>query len=584
MTAKSFFGRLVAQTMFYSSQITFVGLAALSMLTPLFAAQPLTPSQNPASFDVIIKSGTVYDGAGAEPKNGDVAIRGDRIAGIGDFKTAKAKTIVEANGLAVAPGFINMLSWSNESLIQDGRSQSELRQGVTTEVMGEGESMGPVNDRVREHMLREQADIKYEIKWNTLAEYLRYLETRGVSCNVASFIGATTIRENVIGFEDKAPTPEQLDQMRELVRKEMEAGALGIGTSLIYPPAFYAKTEELIELCKVAAKYQGKYISHMRSEGNQLLEALDELIRISREAGIPAEVYHIKAAGQQNWGKLDNLLSRIETAQKDGLKITADMYTYTAGGTGLDASLPPWTEDGGYPALFKRLRDPATREKIKAQVKAPTDEWENMYLAAGGPEHILLVGFKSEKLKPLTGKSLAEIAKMRRKDPIDTAMDLIAEDESRIGTIYFMISEENIKKELAKPWISFGSDEASQAPEGVFLKSNPHPRAYGNFARVLGKYVRDEKVIPLNEAVRRLSGLPATNLGLDHRGFIKEGMFADVVVFDPATIADRATFEKPHQYAVGVKHVFVNGVQVIKDGEHTGAKPGRALSGPGKVR
>ena len=584
LTAKSFFGRLVAQTMFYSSQITFVGLAALSMLTPLFAAQPLTPSQNPASFDVIIKGGTVYDGAGAEPKNGDVAIRGDRIAGIGDFKTAKAKTIVEANGLAVAPGFINMLSWSNESLIQDGRSQSELRQGVTTEVMGEGESMGPVNDRVREHMLREQADIKYEIKWNTLAEYLRYLETRGVSCNVASFIGATTIRENVIGFEDKAPTPEQLDQMRELVRKEMEAGALGIGTSLIYPPAFYAKTEELIELCKVAAKYQGKYISHMRSEGNQLLEALDELIRISREAGIPAEVYHIKAAGQQNWGKLDNLLSRIETTQKDGLKITADMYTYTAGGTGLDASLPPWTEDGGYPALFKRLRDPATREKIKAQVKTPTDEWENMYLAAGGPEHILLVGFKSEKLKPLTGKSLAEIAKMRRKDPIDTAMDLIAEDESRIGTIYFMISEENIKKELAKPWISFGSDEASQAPEGVFLKSNPHPRAYGNFARVLGKYVRDEKVIPLNEAVRRLSGLPATNLGLDHRGFIKEGMFADVVVFDPVTISDRATFEKPHQYAVGVKHVFVNGVQVLKDGEHTGAKPGRALSGPGKVR
>ena len=584
LTAKSFFGRLVAQTMFYSSQITFVGLAALSMLTPLFAAQPLTPSQNPASFDVIIKSGTVYDGAGAEPKHVDVAIRGDRIAAIGDFKTTTAKTIVDVNGLAVAPGFINMLSWSNESLIQDGRSQSELRQGVTTEVMGEGESMGPVNDRVREHMLREQADIKYEIKWNTLAEYLRYLETRGVSCNVASFIGATTIRENVIGFEDKAPTPEQLDQMRELVRKEMEAGALGIGTSLIYPPAFYAKTEELIELCKVAAKYQGKYISHMRSEGNQLLEALDELIRISREAGIPAEVYHIKAAGQQNWGKLDNLLSRIETAQKDGLKITADMYTYTAGGTGLDASLPPWTEDGGYPALFKRLRDSATREKIKAQVKTPTDEWENMYLAAGGPEHILLVGFKSEKLKPLTGKSLAEIAKMRRKDPIDTAMDLIAEDESRIGTIYFMISEENIKKELAKPWISFGSDEASQAPEGVFLKSNPHPRAYGNFARVLGKYVRDEKVIPLNEAVRRLSGLPATNLGLDHRGFIKEGMFADVVVFDPATIADRATFEKPHQYAVGVKHVFVNGVQVLKDGEHTGAKPGRALSGPGKVR
>ena len=549
----------------------------LTILLPAFG-------QEPPNFDVIIKGGTVYDGTGAEPRRADLAIRSDRIAGVGDFRSAKAKTVIDAKGLAVAPGFINMLSWSTESLIEDGRSQSEIRQGITTEIMGEGESMGPVNDRVREHMLREQSDIKYDIKWNTLAEYLRYLETRGVSCNVASFIGATTIREYVIGFEDKAPTPGQLDQMRELVRKEMEAGALGIGTSLIYPPAFYAKTEELIEMCKVAAKYQGKYISHMRSEGNHLLEALDELIRISREAGIPAEVYHIKAAGQPNWGKIADLLSRIEAAQKKGLKITADMYTYTAGGTGLDACLPPWTEDGGYPALFKRLRDPATREKIKAQVQTPTNEWENMYLAAGGPERIVLAGFKSQKLKPLTGKTLAEVAKTRGKDPIDTAMDLIAEDESRIGTIYFMISEENIKKELAKPWISFGSDEASQAPEGVFLKSNPHPRAYGNFARVLGKYVRDEKVLPMSDAIHRLSGLPATNLGLDHRGFLKEGMFADVVVFDPATIADRATFEKPHQYAVGVKHVFVNGVQVLKDGEHTGAKPGRALWGPGKTK
>jgi N-acyl-D-amino-acid deacylase len=545
----------------------------------------LTQSQsNSAEFNVIIKNGTVYDGSGGEGQHVDVAIKGDRILGVGDFKTAKAKTVIDAKGLAVAPGFINMLSWSNESLIQDGRSQSEIRQGVTTEIMGEGESMGPVNDRVREHMLREQKDIKYEIKWNTLAEYLHYLETRGISCNVASFVGATTIRENVIGFEDKAPTPQQLDEMRELVRKEMQAGALGIGTSLIYPPAFYAKTDELIELCKVAAKYQGKYISHMRSEGNRLLEALDELLRISREAGIPAEVYHIKAAGQKNWSKIDTFLSRIEAAQKEGLKITADMYTYTAAGTGLDACLPPWTEDGGYPALFKRLRDPAMREKIATAVKTPTDEWENLYLAAGSPEKILLVGFKSEKLKPLTGKSLAEVAKIRRKDPIETIMDLIAEDESRIDTIYFLMAEENVKKELAKPWISFGSDEASQAPEGVFLKSNPHPRAYGTFARVLGKYAREEKVIPLQEAIHKLSGLPATNLGLDHRGFLKEGMFADIVVFDPATIADRATFEKPHQYAVGVKHVFVNGTQVIKAGEHTNAKPGRALWGPGKIR
>jgi N-acyl-D-amino-acid deacylase len=450
--------------------------------------------------------------------------------------------------------------------------------------MGEGESMGPVNDRVREHKIREQTEIKYDITWNTLAEYLQYLEKRGVSCNVASFIGATTIREYVVGYEDKKPTPEQLNEMRELVRKEMEAGALGIGTSLIYPPAFYAKTEELIELCKVAAKYRGKYISHMRSEGNQLFEALDELLRIAREANIPAELYHIKAAGQKNWPKVDELLARIERAQKEGLKVRADMYTYTAAGTGLDACLPPWTEDGGYPALFKRLRDPATREKIKAEVQIDSDKWENLYLMAGSPENILLVGFKSEKLKPLTGKTLAEVAKMRGKDPIDTAMDLIAEDESRISTVYYLMSEENVKKELRQPWISFGPDEASQAPESPFTKSNPHPRAYGNFARVLGKYVRDEKLLSMSDAIHRLSGLPATNLGLDRRGFLKEGMFADVVVFDPATVTDHATFEKPHQDATGVKHVFVNGVQVIKDGEHTGAEPGRALWGPGRAK
>ena len=561
-------------------------LWAVAFLTIVLAmlAQERSQSPAPADFDVIIRGGTVYDGTGAAPRQADVAICGDRIAAIGDLNTARARTIVDAKGLAVAPGFINMLSWSTESLIQDGRSQSEIRQGVTTEIMGEGESMGPVNDRVREHMLRAQTDIKYDIKWNTLAEYLQYLEKRGISCNVASFLGATTVREYVIGFEDKAPTPEQLDQMRELVRKEMEAGALGIGTSLIYPPAFYASTDELIELCKVAAKYQGKYISHMRSEGNQLIEALDELLRIAREANIPAELYHIKAAGQKNWSKEDELLPRIERAQKEGLNVRANMYTYTAAGTGLDACLPPWSEDGGYPALFKRLRDPATREKIKAEVKIDSDKWENLYLAAGSPDKILLVGFKSDKLKPLTGKTLAEVAKMRGRDPIDTMMDLIAEDESRIGTIYFVMSEDNVKKEVAKAWISFGSDEASQAPEPPFTKSNPHPRAYGNFARVLGKYVRDEKVIPMKEAIHRLSGLPATNLGLDHRGFVKEGMFADVVVFDPATITDRATFEKPHQYAVGVKHVFVNGVQVIKDGEHTGAKPGRALWGQGKVK
>lgn len=542
------------------------------------------PAQTAPPLDVLIKGGTVYDGSGEPGRVADVGIRGDRIAAVGPITNANAKNVIDAHGLAVAPGFINMLSWSTESLIADGRSQSEIRQGVTTEIMGEGESMGPLNDRMKERMMREQGDIKFEIKWNTLADYLRYLETRGVSCNVASFLGATTVREYVIGLEDKQPTGPQLEQMRQLVRQEMETGALGIGSSLIYPPAFYARTEELIELCKVAASYDGKYISHIRSEGNQLFDALDELIRISREAQIPAEIYHLKAAGEKNWPKEDELLARIEAARKAGLKITADMYTYTAAGTGLDACLPPWAEDGGRLALLQRLRDPATRAKIAKEVRIDSDAWENLYLAAGSPDRILLVGFKSEKLKPLTGKSLAEIAKMRGRDPIETAMDLLLEDDSRIDAIYFLMSEENVKKQLAKPWISFGSDEASQAAEGVFLKSHPHPRAYGNFARVLGKYSRDEAILPLPEALRRLSGLPATNLGLDHRGFLKEGMFADVVVFDPAEVADRATFDKPQQYAVGMKYVFVNGTAVLNNGEHTGAKPGRALWGPGKVR
>jgi N-acyl-D-amino-acid deacylase len=549
-----------------------------------FVMTVIAESPSPAEFDVLIKGGTIYDGTGAPGRIADVAIRGDRIVGVGDLKSAKAKDVVEARSLAVAPGFINMLSWSVESLIIDGRSQSEIRQGVTTEIFGEGESMGPVNDRVREYMLSQQTDFKYDIEWKTLAEYLQFLEKRGVSCNFASFIGATTIRENVIGFENKAPTPEQMDEMRALVRQEMEAGALGIGSALIYPPAFYAKTEELIELCKVAAKYQGKYISHMRSEGNQLFEAFDELLRISREAHIPAELYHIKALGQKNWGKMDTLLTRIEAARKEGLPIRANMYTYIAGGTGLDACLPPWTQNGGYPELLKRLHDPETRKKIAAEMKVDSDKWENLYLGAGSPDRIILADFKAEKLKPFSNKSLAEIAKMRGKDPIETIMDLLVENEKPIGATYFLMSEENVKKEIARPWISFGSDEASQAPEGVFLKSTPHPRAYGTFARVLGKYLREEKLLTLSEAVRRLSALPATNLGLDHRGFIQEGMFADVVVFDPATVSDHATFTDPRQYATGVADVFVNGVQVLKDGEHTGAKPGRALYGPGKVR
>ena len=537
-----------------------------------------------ASFDIIIRGGTVYDGTGAPGRRADVGIQGDRIGAIGDLTSVQATSVVDATGLAVAPGFINMLSWSTESLLVDGRSQGEIREGVTTQIFGEGSSMGPLTAEMKRRAIEQMGDLKYSITWTSLSEYLNQLEERGVSQNVASYIGATTIREHVIGLEDKQATPAQLEEMRALVRGEMEAGAMGIGSSLIYAPAFYASTEELIELCKVAAQYHGKYISHIRSEGNRLLESIDELIRISREANIPAEVYHLKAAGQANWAKMDRVIARIEAARKEGLKITADMYTYPAGSTGLDASMPPWVLDGGYDAAYKRLADPAMRKKIAAAIRAPSNDWENLYLAAGSPDRVLLVEFKSDTLKPLTGKTLAEAARLRGEDPVDTIMNLVLEDRSRVGTVYFMISEDNIRKEIVLPWVSFGSDASSMAPELPFTKSSTHPRAYGNFARVLGKYVRDDRVLTMADAIRKLSGLPATNLELDRRGFLKEGMFADVVVFDPATIADRATFDNPHQYATGMRQVFVNGSQVIKNGEHTGAKPGRALWGPGKTK
>ena len=537
-----------------------------------------------AEFDVLIRDGLVYDGSGGQARRVDVGIKGDRIAAIGDLKSAKAATIIDANGLAVAPGFINMLSWAVEDLIVDGRSMGDIKQGVTTEIFGEGSSMGPLNDEMKRRAKAEQGDLKFDIAWTTLAEYLRFLERRGVACNVASYIGATTIREHVIGLEDKKATPQQMQQMRDLVRKEMEAGALGIGSSLIYAPAFYAPTEELIELCKVASQYKGKYISHMRSEGNRLIEGIEELIRIAREAKIPAEIYHLKAAGKANWPKMDQAIALIEKARREGVKITADMYTYPAGSTGLDAAMPPWVLDGGYEAAFKRLKDSVTRKKIAEEITTPSDKWENLYLSAGSADRVLLVGFKNANLKKYTGKTLAEVAKLRGEEVTDTIMNLVVEDQSRVGTVYFMMSEENIQKQIKLPWVSFGSDAGSMATEGVFLKSSTHPRAYGNFVRLLGKYVRDEKVIPLEEAVRRLTSLPATNLELKDRGLLKVGYLADVVVFDPKTIADRATFEQPHQYAVGMRHVFVNGKQVLKDGEHTGAKPGRALWGPGKVK
>jgi N-acyl-D-amino-acid deacylase len=533
--------------------------------------------QSQESFDVIIRGGSVYDGTGSAPRRADVGLRGDQISAVGDLSGAKAGTIVDATGLAVVPGFINMLSWSTESLLADGRSQGEIRQGVTTQIMGEGDSMGPLTDEMKRRRIESQGDFKFDITWTTLSEYLKELERRGVSQNVASFVGATTIREHVVGLEDRKATPDELERMRALVKQEMEAGALGIGSSLIYAPAFYASIEELIELCKVAAQYRGRYISHMRSEGNRLLEAIDELLRIAREAKIPAEIYHLKAAGERNWPKMDKLIAMVEKARGEGLQITADMYTYPAGATGLDAAMPPSALDGGYDALYKRLRDPDARKKIAEAIRTPTDAWENLYLAAGSPDRVLLVEFRNEALRNLTGKTLAEAARIRKEDPVETIMNLVLEDQSRVGTVYFMMSEDNIKKQIRLPWVSFGSDAASMATEGLFLKSSAHPRAYGNFARLLGKYVRGEKVITLEEAIRRLTSLPASNLALDRRGLLQPGHFADVVVFDPATIADRATFENPHQYSVGVKQVFVNGVLVLKDGEHTGAKPGRAL-------
>jgi N-acyl-D-amino-acid deacylase len=556
---------------------------ATLIMTVFFLGQMLI-GQTTMYFDIVIRGGTVYDGTGREPRRVDIGIKGDRIVKLGDLSKARAGSVVDAGGMAVSPGFINMLSWSTESLIIDPRSLGELKQGVTTQIFGEGESMGPLDDRMKAWMKSEQSDLKYDITWTSLADYLNFLERKGVSQNVASFIGATTVRRYVIGDEDKAPTPAQMAEMREIVRKEMENGALGIGSSLIYAPAFYAKTDELIEMCKVAAKYKGKYISHMRSEGNQLIEAVNELIRIAREAQIPAEIYHLKAAGKANWPKMDLVLKMVEDARKSGLKITADMYTYPAGATGLDASIPPWALSGGYPELFKRIKDPGTRAKILDEMRTETNKWENLRLAAGSPDRILLVAFKNDKLKPLTGKTLAEVAAMRGTDPENTILDLMLEDGSRVGTVYFLMSEDNIRKQIEYPWVSFGSDAESVTPEGVFLKSNPHPRAYGNFARLLGKYVREEKVISLTEAIRRLTSLPATNLGLNRRGFLKEGYFADIVIFDPVAIGDRATFDKPHQFAVGVRDVFVNGVQELKNGEHTNKFAGKALWGPGKLK
>ncbi len=532
-------------------------------------------------YDTIIRDGMIYDGNGGDPYKADIAISGDTIAFIGDLKNESARNEIDAKGMAVAPGFINMLSWSNESLIEDGRSQSEIRQGVTLEVMGEGESMGPLNAKMKEQMEKGESDIKYKVEWNTLGQYLNWLEKKGISCNVASFVGATTLREYVIGEDDRDPTPVEMDSMKLLVDEAMEEGAMGVGTSLIYPPAFFAKTNELIEMCKEAAKYHGMYISHIRNEGNKLFEAVDELTTIAKEANIPAEIYHFKAAGKDNWWKLDSLIKIINEVRANGLHITADMYTYNASATGLTAAFPPSLQDGGFDSLWHRLQRPAIREQMKKLMNTNTQDWENTYYGAGGAKGVLLLAFKKDSLRKYIGKTLDEVSKIRGTSPEETAMNLIVEDSTRIGVAYFSMDSNNVKKEIALPWMSFCSDESSQAPEGVFLKTNPHPRAYGSFIRVLGKFSRDEKAIPLQQAIYQLAKLPATNLKLQKRGELKAGNYADIVIFDPSKVKDNATFARPHQYATGVEHVFVNGVQVIKDGEHTGAKPGRFLKGPG---
>ncbi len=552
-------------------------------LPPLLAALALAACAPAPAYDVVIRGGTLLDGSGDAPRTGDVAIVGDSIVAVGTVD-GRGRTEVDATGLAVAPGFINMLSWATESLIEDGRSLSGIRQGVTLEVMGEGTSMGPLSDTVRAELVAEQGDIKYPVTWRTLRGYQDSLVKKGISTNIASFVGATTVRMNHVGWDDRAPTPSELDAMQAEVRQAMEEGALGVGSSLIYAPAFYAKTPELIALAKVAAEYDGMYISHLRSEGARFEEAVDELLTIAREAKIRAEIYHLKAAGEGNWPKMARVLARLDSARAAGVPVTADIYPYTAGATGLDAAMPPWVQEGGYAAWAKRLQDPAIRARVAREMRTSTDQWESLLLASGSPDRVVLAGFKADSLKKFTGKTLAEVAKLRGTSVEETAMDLVVQDGSRVGTIYFIINEDNIAAQLRRPWVSVGSDAASLAPEGVFLKSNPHPRAYGTFARILAKYVRTDSVLTLPDAVRRMTSLPATNLKLARRGLLAPGYFADVVVFDPATVQDHATFEQPHQLATGVRDVFVNGTAVLRGGEHTGATPGRVVLGPGARR
>ena len=543
-----------------------------------FLATSAAPTPN--RYSVIIRGGTIYDGSGGTPYVGDVALKGDRIAYVGPHAPGRAARVIDAAGKAVSPGFINMLSWAVDSLIADGRGMSDTYQGVTLEVFGEGDSMGPLTPEMKRLAVKRQGDIKYPIEWTTLGQYLDWLTRRGITPNVASFVGATTVRVHELGEKDVNPTPAQLRRMRLLVRQAMKEGAVGVGSSLIYAPATYAKTPELIAITSEAAKCGGMYISHIRDEGPKLLQAIDELVAISRGSGAPAEIYHYKQAGTENWDKINAAIARVNDARAKGLRITADMYTYPASSTGFDAAFPTWMQDGGLEAWIKRLKDPALRERAIAEMKGPKGT-ENAKLVVDQPNKVLLVGFKTAKLKPLTGKTLGQVARERGKSSAEVAADLIVEDGTRIQVVYFSMSPDNVKREVALPWMSFGSDAASQAPQGVFLKSSTHPRAYGNVARLLGLYVRDQHATTLPDAIRRLTSLAATNLSLKERGWLRSGYYADIVVFDPAAIRDNATFAKPQQLASGVDDVFVNGVEVLKDGKHTGAKPGRFVHGPG---
>lgn len=532
------------------------------------------------NYDYLLTNGMIYDGGGEEPYRADIGIREQRIVRIGSLQNDTAKVKLDLAGLAVAPGFINMLSWATTTLLIDGRSQGDIRQGVTLEVFGEGSSMGPLNQSMRQQALARQSDYKFDIPWTSLGEYLEHLEARGVATNVASFVGATSVRIHELGYDNRTPSASELLRMQKLVEQAMQQGALGVGSSLIYAPGFYAQTDELIALAKVAAKYDGMYISHMRSEGNRLLESIEELVNISKQANIRSEIYHFKVAGKLNWSKFDAAVAKIEQANAQGLQITANMYTYTAGSTGLDAAMPPWVQEGGYKVWVERLRQSDTRQQVIEEMSTPTVAWENLLLAAGA-DKTLLVGFRNPDLRKYTGKTLAEVASLLNKSPQEVAIDLVIADGSRVQVVYFLMSEENVRKTLALPWVSFGSDAGSMSTAGVFLKTSTHPRAYGNFARVLGKYVRDERVISLPLAIHKLSKLPATNLRIRDRGEIKLGYYADLAIFDPAQIRDNSTYAQPHEYATGMQHVFVNGQPVLLNGEHTGRLPGTVVRGPG---